>query len=129
MSQLPNPEPIPHPTIPSKRDYLLSDKTYDFLKRVVTLLLPAFATLYWSLASIWGLPNADQVVATTAAIATFLGVILTLGSKSYSSSDAKYDGQIVVTQDDEGTKSYSLELNGDPYDLDTKGAVAFKVQS
>lgn len=128
MSQLPN--PLPPPSIPASRDYLLSDKTYDMLKRLVTLVLPAFATLYWSLAAIWPqIPNADQVVATSAAFATFFGVLLSFGSKSYASSEAKYDGQIVVTQDDDGSKSYSLELNGDPYELDAKSSVAFKVQS
>ena len=34
----------------------ISDKTYDTLKWVALLLLPALGTLYFALAGIWGLP-------------------------------------------------------------------------
>lgn len=62
----------------------ISNKTYDTLKWIAQLLLPALGTLYFALASTWGLPCADQVVGTITAIDTFLGVILGLSSAQYN---------------------------------------------
>lgn len=56
----------------------LSDSTYDVLKWVVMLALPAVATLVGSLGVIWGLPHADSIqntiVAVNAALAMMLGI-------------------------------------------------------
>lgn len=62
----------------------LSNKTYDFLKWVAQLLLPAVGTLYFALASIWGFPYGEQVVGTITAVDTFLGVILGISTASYN---------------------------------------------
>lgn len=62
----------------------ISNKTYDVLKWIAQLLLPALGTLYFALASTWSLPYADQVVGTITAIDTFLGVILGLSSAQYN---------------------------------------------
>jgi hypothetical protein len=107
---------------------LLSDGTYQFLKNLVQLFLPAFATFYLTLGETWGLPYGQQVVTTSAALATFLGMLLRISTKSYNASDSRYDGQLVVTTQDEGGTLYSLELNGDPEDLVGRKAVSFKVQ-
>jgi len=61
----------------------LSEKTYDVLKFIAQILLPALGTLYFALASIWGLPYGEQIVGTITAIDTFLGAILGISSKNY----------------------------------------------
>ena len=61
----------------------LSNKTYDILKWIAQILLPALGTLYFALASIWGFPYAEQIVGTITAVDTFLGVLLGLSSKNY----------------------------------------------
>lgn len=61
----------------------MSNKVYDVLKWIAQLLLPALGTLYFALASIWGLPYGEQVVGTITAIDTFLGVLLGIASNSY----------------------------------------------
>ena len=61
----------------------MSNKTYDKLKWVAQYLLPALGTLYFALASIWGLPYGEQVVGTITAVDTFLGVILGVSSANY----------------------------------------------
>lgn len=61
----------------------LSKSTYDILKWVAQLLLPALGTLYFALASIWGLPYGEQIVGTITAIDTFLGAILHLSSGKF----------------------------------------------
>jgi hypothetical protein len=73
------------------------------------------------------LPNAEQVVGTIVVVDTFLGALLSFSSKSYNASEAKYDGSIDVVADGDGGKSFSLNLNGDPYLLDSQKQVTFKI--
>lgn len=61
----------------------MSDKVYDRLKWVAQILLPAIGTLYFALASIWGLPAAEQIVGTITALDAFLGVILGISTSNY----------------------------------------------
>ena len=62
----------------------MSNKTYDILKWVAQLLLPALGTLYFALAAIWGFPYGEQIVGTITAIDTFLGTILHISSNKYN---------------------------------------------
>lgn len=68
---------------------LFSNKTYDILKWVAQIVLPAFGTLYAALAGIWGFPYGDQIVGTILAVDTFLGALLGISSVQYSKRDAK----------------------------------------
>ena len=65
----------------------LSNSNYDFLKWVAQILLPAFATLYFALSQIWGLPYAEQVVGTITAVDAFLGAILGISTHFYNKED------------------------------------------
>jgi hypothetical protein len=105
---------------------VLTGKAYDYTKFAALILFPALATLYFALAQIWGVPNADKIVGSITSLDTFLGILLGLSTASYNASDAAYDGQMnVVSKDDKLT--YSLELNDDVEDLPNKGSVTFKV--
>lgn len=104
-------------------------RVYDVLKFIAMILLPALGTLYFALASIWGLPAAEQVNGSVLAVDAFLGVLLGLSSVSYNKSDARYDGNITVHENQEtGTKTFSLNLNGDPQELQKQSQVLFKVE-
>lgn len=63
---------------------LLNDKVYDIIKYIAQYVLPAVGTLYFALASIWGLPYGEEVVGTITAIDTFLGAILGISTYSYN---------------------------------------------
>lgn len=63
---------------------LISNKTYDILKWIAQILLPAIGTLYFALAGIWGFPYGEQVVGTITAIDAFLGAILGISTKMYN---------------------------------------------
>ena len=63
---------------------MLSNKTYDILKFIAQIVLPALGTLYFALASIWGLPYGEQIVGTITAIDTFLGVLLGISTAQYN---------------------------------------------
>lgn len=62
----------------------LNDRVYDVLKWIAMYLLPAFGTLYFALAGIWGFPYGEQVVGTITAIDTFIGVILGISTAQYN---------------------------------------------
>lgn len=106
---------------------MLTDTSYSIGKKLVQVYIPAVSSLYFGLGNIWGLPSVEQVVGTLAVLATFIGVCLGLSSKQYDSSEAAYDGKIVVETGEEGKKLYSLQLDGDPNDIDQKDSVTFKV--
>lgn len=61
----------------------MSDKTYDILKWIAQIVLPAVATFYFAIASIWGLPYAEQIVGTITAIDALLGALLGISSAMY----------------------------------------------
>ena len=67
----------------NKEDTALNNRTYDILKIVAQLVLPAIGTLYFALAEIWHFPYAEQIVGTITAIDAFLGTMLKLSSDNY----------------------------------------------
>lgn len=61
----------------------MPNKTYDVLKEIAMIWIPALATLYFTLAGIWGLPYGEQIVGTLSAIDVFMGTILKISSIQY----------------------------------------------
>lgn len=64
--------------------FTLDNKTYDLLKWIAMIVLPALGTLYFALASIWGLPYGEQIVGTITAIDAFLGALLGVSTNNYN---------------------------------------------
>lgn len=62
----------------------MSNKTYDVLKWIAMVFLPAIGTLYFALAGIWGFPYGEEIVGTITAIDTCLGVMLGISSAQYN---------------------------------------------
>lgn len=65
----------------------MSNKLFDTLRFLQTVLLPAIGTLYFALADIWGLPYAEQVVGTVTALTAFLGAFVEYKRRTYHESD------------------------------------------
>lgn len=61
----------------------MSNKTYDILKWIAQIVLPALGTLYFALSEIWGLPCGAQIVGTITAIDAFLGALLGISTAQY----------------------------------------------
>lgn len=66
---------------------MLSNKTYDVLKFIAQIMLPALGTLYFALNSIWGLPYGEQIVGTITAVDAFLGALLGVSTVQYNKSN------------------------------------------
>lgn len=64
----------------------MSNKTYDVLKWITNIVLPAIGTLYAALSGIWGFPYGEEIVGTILAVDTFLGVVLGISNAKYNKS-------------------------------------------
>lgn len=67
----------------------MKNKTYDILKYIACVVLPALATLVLTIFKIWGLPYGEAIAGTITAIDTFLGAILMISSGAYRQIIAK----------------------------------------
>ena len=65
----------------------MSNKTFDVLKYIAQIVLPAIATLYFALAQIWNLPYGEQIVGTITAIDAFLGALLGISTYKYNKKE------------------------------------------
>lgn len=65
----------------------MSNKVYDVLKFIAQIILPAIGTLYFALASIWGLPYGEEIVGTITAVDAFLGAILGVSTAKYNKAN------------------------------------------
>lgn len=72
----------------------MSNKTYDTLKLVALILTPVLAFLA-SVANIWNIPHAEQIVATLTGIDTLIGAIVVALKSAYD----KKGGDTDVTED------------------------------
>lgn len=61
----------------------MNNHTYDVLKYIAQIVLPALGTLYFALSQIWGLPYGEQIVGTITAIDAFMGALLGISSAQY----------------------------------------------
>lgn len=69
----------------------MSNQTYDIIKKIALLIAPA-VTFMAALVDIWGIPYGEQLVATLAALDTFVGVAVTILAANYKKNQEKIDG-------------------------------------
>lgn len=100
----------------------LNSKVYDALKYVAQYVLPAAGTLYFALATIWGLPYGEQIVGTITAVDAFLGVLLGISGMSYGG-----DGVLKIDTSHEDKDIYRLDLRTDLDEIKGKSSVTLKV--
>ena len=61
----------------------MSNKTYDVLKWIALVALDAVGVFYKAIATIWGIPYGDEVLATCAALSLLLGTLIGVSSTQY----------------------------------------------
>lgn len=119
---------VNHPKGKRRRSRMLfNEGTYNKLKFITQILLPAIGTFYVTIAAILSLPYANQVGGIILAIVTFLGTLLGISTKAYNNSTLKYDGAMVVTNDPEAGLSMKF-ASFDPQLLISKSELTFKVK-
>ena len=102
----------------------IGDRTYNILKNLAQIWLPAAGTLYFALAQIWTLPGAEKVTGTVIAVDTFLGALLAISTATYNASGRNFDGTLSIGENEQG--SYLKLESVVPASLE-KESVTFKV--
>ena len=82
----------------------LSNRTYDILKWIDLIALPAIGTAWAGLAQIWNLPYPDEIPATIMVLCTLLGALLGISSATYYKqvSIEMPEGETEVDNNEEG---------------------------
>ena len=66
---------------------LMTNKTYDILRFIADVLLPALGTLYFALSGIWGFPYGEEIVGTIMAVTAFLDAVLAVSKSQYKKAN------------------------------------------
>lgn len=66
---------------------VMSNKMYDVLQWVVSIVIPAAIACYAALVGIWGWSYGEQIVGTLSAIEVFLGTTLRISNANYKKTN------------------------------------------
>ena len=110
-----------------KTGLVLSDAWYNRLKWFVLIFLPAFSSFYFGLSRIWTvLPFVNEVVASAALLATFLGLLLGISNNNFLKQGA--DGSLgAVIKGDQVILSDLKLPNITPEELATRKSVTIQI--
>lgn len=98
----------------------MNDKTYDVLKRVALIIIPALATFVNAAGMVWGLPYTNEITATITAFGVFLGAALGVSSANY---EPETHGNLVVT----GSNDVYADFAHEPEKLKDGDTIVLKV--
>ena len=98
----------------------MNDKTYDILKRVALIIIPALATFVNAAGMVWGLPYTNEITATITAFGVFLGAAIGVSSANYT---PETHGNLVVTKHDDVYADFAAK----PADLKDGDTIVLKV--
>lgn len=98
----------------------MTNKTYDILKYVALLIMPALATFVNGVGIVWGIPHTNEVTATITALGVFIGAALGVSSKNY---EPETHGNLVVTKHDDVYADFAAE----PTNLKDGDTIVLKV--
>lgn len=106
----------------------LSDNTYKTLKYIAQYVLPALGTLYFALASIWGLPYGEQIVGTISAINIFLASVLGISAYQYDKAGKNISGTLYLDDlPDESVDSF-IKFDKPEEEIADKSTIKLRVQ-
>ena len=69
----------------------MNNKVYDILKWFAMIVLPALASLYMGLSSLWGLPYGEEISGTITLVDTFLGAVLMISTSHYNKKVGEHE--------------------------------------
>ena len=84
----------------------MNNQTYDILKRVALIVIPALATFVNAVGIVWGVPYTTEATATITAFGVFLGAALGVSSENY---EPETHGSLVVTKHDDVYAAFAAE--------------------
>lgn len=103
----------------------LKNRTYNALKFLALVVLPAAGTAYFAIAGLWHIPDTSQVIGTISAVDAFLGAMLHVSSKSYSPST---NGALKIDTSDPTKETYTLDVTTPIDDIKKLEHLVLKVE-
>ena len=98
----------------------MNNRTYDILKRVALIVIPAFATFVNAVGIVWGVPYTNEATVTITAFGVFLGAALGVSSANYT---PETHGNLVVTKHNDVYADFAAE----PSSLKDGNTIVLKV--
>lgn len=99
---------------------MMNSRTYDILKQVALIIIPALATFVNAVGIVWGVPYTTEATATITAFGVFLGAALGVSSANYVSET---HGNLVVT----GHNDVYADFANEPEKLKDGDTIVLKV--
>lgn len=62
----------------------MNNRTYDTLKYIAQIVIPAIGVLWFTIAQIWNIPYGQEILGTITAVDCFLGAILGISTMAYN---------------------------------------------
>ena len=82
---------------------IMKNSTFDTLKWIALILIPALVTLVLAVGQIWSLPYYEKIGATIAALGVFLGALLKVSTSAYKRTlDEIAAGEAIEEDGDQG---------------------------
>lgn len=69
----------------------MTDKKYNILKWLATVIIPAFITMLIAIFTAWDIPHIEPITATLTAINVFIGAVVQKSSKAYQQAQVGED--------------------------------------
>lgn len=69
----------------------MSNKAFDIIRFLSEVAITAVGALYYALAETWGWPYGEAIVASCAAISSFVGIFTEWQRKSYNKTERSED--------------------------------------
>lgn len=85
---------------------MMNNQTYDILKRMALIVIPALATFVNAAGMVWGMTYTNEIAATITAFGVFLGAALGVSSANYT---PETHGNLVVTKHDDVYADFTAE--------------------
>ncbi len=89
----------------------MSNKVYNTIKWVTMIVLPAAGAFYFTLAQIWSLPAAEEVLGTLAALTTLLGALVGVSTSQYNKRHIPTAGTLNIDTSDPEVDKYSMDFS------------------
>lgn len=69
--------------------FKMSNQTYDFLKYLAQIAIPAISTFIFAVFKVWGIPYGPEIVGTLSAVDILLGALLKISTDQYYEEESK----------------------------------------
>ena len=95
------------------------------LEFFASFVSPATASIYFIISAIFGFQVTVLLLGLLAPVSAIIGGFLIFQKNRHP---GYYDGSIVITENENGGKMFSIEVNGEPLDMEFKDEVLFKIR-